>query len=310
MNDISSRILTVDSPDLMGPRELNQFIKDGFAYVKFPDLSIIPLLENLRKESILFFNLPPEEKEKDGILFNPKTIEGYVNRRKERSYKPILQEQIFFRPNKPIGPFKQMQPEINAIQDVFWDKIAKVIIKLILEYLLFPLDYDAEHIEKEYSHIRKNIFNSLSLLYYPFARNPDDYQCGINEHTDQSFLTVLWVTQECLQVCLENKQGKAKWYDLEPKPGYAVVNIGNALSAITGGKCRSSIHRVLTPKEERLSIAAFYDPSINYIMRNILDNTLIFGGSSKAFLKDHFSTTYSPIFEETLDIAHPGVHSE
>ena len=97
--DIARSILVVDSIDSISNEGLDQFIRDGFAYVKLPQLAVEDVLKELHKEAVLFFNQPMAEKEKNGIKFDPEAIQGYVDRRKEKDKNPILHEQIFFRPN-------------------------------------------------------------------------------------------------------------------------------------------------------------------------------------------------------------------
>ncbi len=306
--DIARSILVVDSIDSISNEGLDQFIRDGFAYVKLPQLAVEDVLKELHKEAVLFFNQPMAEKEKNGIKFDPEAIQGYVDRRKEKDKNPILHEQIFFRPNQPIGPFKALQSELDIIQKTFWLEIGKPLIKLILHRILSAFEFHSEKINELFCEVTDDVFSSLSLLYYPFTKQPELFECGLNEHTDQSFITVLWITQESLQVWLEDEDAQSTssqkvgaWHDLYPKEGHVIVNIGNALKVILGGRCNSALHRVLIPKQERLSIGAFYDPIATYKMRDIVENKLVFGGSAVEYLKDHFSKTYSPTFEKTLE---------
>lgn len=306
--DIARSILVVDSIDSMSTEGIEQFIRDGFAYVKLPQPELKDVLKKLHKEAVLFFNQPMAEKEKNGIKFDPETIQGYVDRRKEKDENPILHEQIFFRPNQPLGPFKALNTEIDSVQKTFWLDIGKPLIELVLHRVLSTAQFDSIKINELFREATDDVFSSLSLLYYPFTKQPELFECGLNEHTDQSFITVLWVTQESLQVWLEDDEASSApsrkagvWHDLYPKEGYVIVNIGNALKVILGDRCNSALHRVLIPKQERLSIAAFYDPISTYIMRDIVENKLVFGGSAVAYLKDHFSKTYSPTFEKTLE---------
>lgn len=304
----SRNIVVIDSIEDISKETINQFIREGFAYVKLPKPQVETVLWKLHAEAINFFNLPAEKKEQDGIKLDLENIQGYVDRSKEKEKFPILHEQIFFRPHKPLGPFKNYQLEINEIQYSFWDEIAKPLLKLVFNTILEPHILSVEKILRSYDDVINNVFASLSLLYYPYTPHPELYECGLNEHTDQGFLTVLWINQESLQVWLDDDDGnseidgkKGTWCNLYPKEGYVVVNIGNALNAILSNRCNSAVHRVLVPKKERLSIATFYDPSSTYIMRDLISDKLLFGGSSAEYLKNHFSKTYSPTFAKIID---------
>lgn len=293
-------ILTINSIDRLNNDSLDQFIKDGFAYVRLSRSSIEKALWKLHKEAISFFDQPIQQKEKDGIKLDPKTLQGYIDRRKEKNKNPILHEQIFFRPQNPLGPFIEYQSEINEVHNAFWNEIGQPLLKSVFNRILMKMEFTPEKINSLFSEAIDDIFSSISLLHYPYTQQPELYECGLNEHTDQGLITILWINQESLQVWLET-DADGEWHDINPKEGYVIVNIGNALQAILGGCCKSALHRVLTPKAQRLSIAIFYDPSANYKMRNIIENKLLFGGSCTEFMKDHFSKSYSPTFEKILD---------
>lgn len=60
-------------------------------------------------------------------------------------------------------------------------------------------------------------------------------------HTDLGTLTVLFTEQPGLQVL---PKGAADWTFVEPKPGHAIINIGDGLSMMTNGLLQSCLHRV------------------------------------------------------------------
>lgn len=94
-------------------------------------------------------------------------------------------------------------------------------------------------------------------LRYPASGRQDE--CGCNAHTDQGFFTILH--QDCVGG-LQVKIRAEEWVDVEPKAGKLVINIGDALSANTGGVWRSTLHRVANqPGQSRQSVALFFDPN-------------------------------------------------
>ena len=210
----------------------------------------------------------------------------------------MLLEQVFFRPEEPIRVFSKCEPDIAIIRSTFWDIIGQPLLMKVFNRILVGVDFTAEKIQTLFDEAIYDIFATLALIYYPATDAPEKYDAGLNEHTDQGLITVLWVNQESLQIWIEETK---EWHDLLPKQGYVIVNIGNALKLMLGERCTSAFHRVIVPKSERLSIGAFYDPSRSYKMRDLVQNKLLFGGSTAEYLKDHFSKTSSYTFESIID---------
>lgn len=104
------------------------------------------------------------------------------------------------------------------------------------------------------------------ILFRIFNYPPDsstfdnEGRWGVGEHTDYGLLTIL------LQDSLGGLQVKSKsrWIDAPPIPDSFVCNIGDMLDRMTGGRYRSTPHRVrnLAPNP-RLSFPFFFDPNFN-----------------------------------------------
>ncbi|KAH8165662.1 hypothetical protein CIB48_g2582 [Xylaria polymorpha] len=81
---------------------------------------------------------------------------------------------------------------------------------------------------------------------------------GHNKHTDVGSLTFLLAAQWGLQfLSLTTK----RWEFIEPRPGHAIINVGDSLRFLSGGGLASVVHRVVplreTQHEDRYSIAYF-----------------------------------------------------
>ena len=98
------------------------------------------------------------------------------------------------------------------------------------------------------------------------ATTPPDSQWGVGEHTDYGLLTIL---RQDESGGLEVK-ARSRWIPAPPVAGSFVCNIGDMLDRMTGGRYRSTPHRVrnLAPRA-RLSFPFFFDPNFGAQIRPI-----------------------------------------
>jgi isopenicillin N synthase-like dioxygenase len=92
--------------------------------------------------------------------------------------------------------------------------------------------------------------HKLKIIKYPEVTvdgdDPLDRQ-GVGPHKDSMLTSYLLqaTPQKGLQV--QNQQGN--WIDCIPVEGTLVIAMGQGLEALTGGVCRSTTHRVLSPRK-------------------------------------------------------------
>jgi isopenicillin N synthase-like dioxygenase len=102
----------------------------------------------------------------------------------------------------------------------------------------------------------------LRLFNYPSRAVPPGTPArwGVGEHTGYGLLTLLW-QDEVGGLQVRTRDGH-DWVEAPPRPGSFVVNVGDMLDRMTGGRYCSVPHRVRLNASgtDRLSIPFFFDP--------------------------------------------------
>jgi isopenicillin N synthase-like dioxygenase len=95
------------------------------------------------------------------------------------------------------------------------------------------------------------------IFRYPPEPTATDAGWGVAEHTDYGLLTIL---RQDASGGLE-VHAPSGWVEAPPLPGTFVCNLGDMLERMTGGRYRSTPHRVRnTGSVDRLSFPFFFDP--------------------------------------------------
>ena len=95
------------------------------------------------------------------------------------------------------------------------------------------------------------------IFHYPPPAPEFVGQWGVAEHTDYGLLTLL-VQDDTggLEVRVDDE-----WVQVPPTPDAIVCNLGDMLERVTGGRFRSTPHRVRLPDRDRYSFPLFLDPA-------------------------------------------------
>ena len=95
------------------------------------------------------------------------------------------------------------------------------------------------------------------IFRYPPEAGVVEPNWGVAEHTDYGLLTILGQDDHGgLEV-----HAPTGWIDAPPIPGTFVCNLGDMLERMTGGRYRSTPHRVRNRSgADRLSFPFFFDP--------------------------------------------------
>jgi len=103
----------------------------------------------------------------------------------------------------------------------------------------------------------------LRLLHYPPASGSEN-EIGAGAHSDYGSITLLKTDGE---PGLQVKPRAKDWMDVPYVENAFIMNIGDCLMRWTNDIYVSTPHRVQTPKHERYSIAFFFDPNPDTVVK-------------------------------------------
>ncbi|KAH9299555.1 hypothetical protein KI387_031237 [Taxus chinensis] len=151
-------------------------------------------------------------------------------------------------PSRPSN-FRETMEEFR--KEIF--KLAEIL----LEIISLNLGLEKGYLKEAFAGEGKPLFGT-KVSHYPPCPRPDLVK-GIRSHTDAGGLILLFQDDEVPGLQVLNN---GHWIDVQPTPYSVVIDIGDQLEVISGGKYKSAWHRILPTKDgNRLSVASFYNPS-------------------------------------------------
>ncbi|MGB3411851.1 MAG: 2-oxoglutarate and iron-dependent oxygenase domain-containing protein [Microthrixaceae bacterium] len=139
----------------------------------------------------------------------------------------------------------------TAVDD--WMEAMRDLAAAIMRGISVGLGLDADYFERHLTAEPTVLFRAFR--YPPVTRK--ELIWGVGEHTDYGLLTIL-AQDDSGGLQVRTADG---WIDVPPDPDVLVCNIGDMLDRMTGGRYRSTPHRVLSsPERDRVSFPYFYDP--------------------------------------------------
>ena len=238
-------------------------INVGFLYIKNHGISE-DVIEAARLATERFYQLPEDVKLQYDVM-KSKRHKGYVPvgglsadpmiMDMQEGYEVGLElpedDPDHLKGNALLGPnvWPKEMPEFQRDVYRYFEEateLGKRMYRLFALALDMPEDFFEPMVTKPCAQLR--------MLYYPDT-DPNEAKVGIGAHTDYESVTLLWQSEQGLQV--QNRAGQ--WIEAPPIPGTFVINIGDMLMRWTNDLFVSTPHRVLnTSGRKRYSFALFF----------------------------------------------------
>ncbi|MGQ0842574.1 MAG: isopenicillin N synthase family dioxygenase [Sporichthyaceae bacterium] len=256
---------------------------NGFFYVV--GHGVDPALERRLEElSVEFFAQPARDKMAIAMPLGGPAWRGYFPVGDElTSGRPDAKEGVYFgsellasdarvvagiplhganlMPDRPV----ELGPVVLA-----WIEAMTSLAHALMRGVALSLDLEPDWFARHYTGDPTVLFR---IFNYPSASPPADggEQWGVGEHTDYGLLTIL---KQDDHGGLQVRSGGG-WIEAPPVPDSFVCNIGDMLDRLTGGRYRSTPHRVVASVGyDRLSWPFFFDPSWDADVRPVGANAL------------------------------------
>ncbi len=119
-------------------------------------------------------------------------------------------------------------------------------------------------------------YANLRIIRYPGQDDtPEPGQLRAGAHTDYGAFT--FVKGDNVPGGLQASDGNGGWIDVQAPEGGFVCNISDAMQRWTGGRFRSTLHRVVNPprdvaRQDRISLVTFHNPNHDTVLRGIGDS--------------------------------------
>ena len=120
----------------------------------------------------------------------------------------------------------------------------------------------------------KGSLSTLRLLHYPavaasLSKQTRRQELCCTPHTDSGILTLL---HQDATGGLEVLGMDDEWIPAPCVPDSIVVNIGDLMSRVSGGKFKATVHRVRSsPGKERFSVPFFFEPGAECVVKSAVD---------------------------------------
>ena len=184
--------------------------------------------------------------------------EGYKLHRETAGDAPVRRDCALYGPN--VWP--REVPQAQSIILAYWQALDGVADRL-LGALEIGLGLETDVLRRAF----KNPLTNMTLLHYP-PQAPDEGGYGIHPHKDTDALTIIAPDPVG---GLEVQTRKGGWITPDCPEGGFVVNIGDMLELWSGGRLKSTPHRVVNRSgRERYSFPYFTVPRHDVVVEPLL----------------------------------------
>ncbi|KAK9715784.1 hypothetical protein RND81_06G189200 [Saponaria officinalis] len=216
----------------------------------------VEVLEDVKKATLAFFGLGPEEKRK---YFKENSPSNHV--RLSTSFIPEAENAMEWKDY--LSLFYVSDDEALALwppscrdQLLNYMRKCETVITPLVQTLMNGLGID-ELDDKKWSRLTGS--KRINLNYYPKCPNPE-LTVGVGRHSDVSTFTIL--LQDDIGGLYVRAPDGESWVHVPPIPGALVINVGDALQIMSNGKYKSIEHRVIANgTKDRISIPLFVNPN-------------------------------------------------
>jgi len=282
------RVPVVDIADLLEPRSGSEptegrrrvareiydaCTSDGFFYISGHGVSV-ELQERLERLSRAFFDLPLETKMRISMEHGGLAWRGYFPCFGElTSGRPDIKEGLYLgtelpaehplvAKGTPLHGANQWPEELPELRSTILEYMNQLTAlgHTLLEAVALGLGLDEQHFRRELTGDPTVLFRLFNYPEHEAAQKErPEASFGVGEHTDYGLLTIL---KQDNSGGLEVNSPAHGWIAAPPLPNTFVVNIGDMLERLTGGRFQSTPHRVrnLAP-HARISAPLFFDPA-------------------------------------------------
>ncbi|KAF8855264.1 putative iron/ascorbate oxidoreductase [Acephala macrosclerotiorum] len=131
-----------------------------------------------------------------------------------------------------------------------------------------------------FDHYLTDSLSTLRLLHYPPIPSERQQELVCTPHTDSGILTLL---HQDPTGGLEVRNSEGAWIPAPYIPGSMVVNIGDLMAKVSGGRWIATFHRVRSTKREeddakgRYSVPFFFEPGLNCVVESAEGDKVVYG---------------------------------
>ncbi|KAK3697802.1 hypothetical protein LTR37_017267 [Vermiconidia calcicola] len=290
-------VLSSSSPCASEIKRLSTQLYDVFATTGFAYLTNAPLSsshEDVFQLASDFFRMTEASKmqlaKKTFVKGNNNTYRGYFP--PQLGQKDNLKEGFEVGPsNTPVQTHSRSKQKFNLAESNVWPeedafpngkaRLEQLHTELqslsstLVSLLAISLGKQADF----FSGYLSNSLSTLRLLHYPLQpsaveRGADEVKLCCTPHTDSGILTLL---HQDTTGGLEVLNSSNEWIPAPYVPGSIVINIGDLLANVSGGRFVATMHRVRTngggsssaDGMGRFSVPFFFEPGEDCIVRSI-----------------------------------------